>query len=120
MEMKGAKALVVGMAKSGIASVELLRKHGAQVRATDLKPPDPDLAQRLEELRIPFQQQSPQAFEGANLIVLSPGVPTDLEALEVARKRGATVIGEVELASSFLQGPVLGITGSNGKTTTTA
>jgi len=69
---------------------------------------------------VPFDLQSPEAFEGADLIVLSPGVPADLEPLVAARRRGATVIGEVELASYFLEGPVLGITGSNGKTTTTA
>ena len=71
MEIKGAKALVVGMAKSGIASVELLLKHGAEVQATDLKPPDRDLAERLEKLGIPLQKQSAQVFEGANLIVLA-------------------------------------------------
>ena len=52
--------------------------------------------------------------------VLSPGVPADLEPIQAARKRGVTVMGEVELASYFLKGPVIGITGSNGKTTTTA
>src|SRR5579863_8459883 len=107
------------MAKSGLASVELLVRQGAKVRATDIKAAA-DVQQRLEELRVPFQLQSPEVFDGADLIVLSPGVPVDLDPLEVARRRGAAVIGEVELASYFLQGPVVGITGSNGKTTTTA
>jgi UDP-N-acetylmuramoylalanine--D-glutamate ligase len=119
VKIKGANALVVGMAKSGMASVELLRKHGAHVRATDLKP-EPAVLQSLEKLGVPFAPQADTVFQAANLIVLSPGVPSDLAGLEAARRRGATVIGEVELAGYFLEGPVIGITGSNGKTTTTA
>lgn len=117
--LAGARALVVGMAKSGMASAELLLKHGAGVRATYLQM-DREAEKRLKELQVPFQLQSPEVFENADLIVLSPGVPADLEPLKNARRRGATVIGEVELASYFLQGPIMGITGSNGKTTTTA
>jgi UDP-N-acetylmuramoylalanine--D-glutamate ligase len=120
MELKGARALVVGMARSGLASVELLVKQGAEVRATDLKAPAPEVLHELEVLRAPFAVQAPEVFDHADLIVLSPGVPTDLEPIGAARKRGAIVIGEVELASYFLRGPVIGITGSNGKTTTTA
>jgi UDP-N-acetylmuramoylalanine--D-glutamate ligase len=119
LEIEGAKALVVGMAKSGMASVELLVKHGAEVRATDLKA-DPQTRRRLDDLGVPFDLQSDEVFRNPDLIVLSPGVPADLEPLETARRRGATVIGEVELAGYFLEGPVMGITGSNGKTTTTA
>jgi UDP-N-acetylmuramoylalanine--D-glutamate ligase len=119
MEFKGVTTLVVGMAKSGLASVELLLKQGAQVRATDLNL-SAEVKQRLEELHVPFELQLPEVFEGADLIVLSPGVPADLDSLEGARRRGADIIGEVELASYFLKGPIMGITGSNGKTTTTA
>jgi UDP-N-acetylmuramoylalanine--D-glutamate ligase len=118
-KISGAKTLVVGMAKSGTASVELLVKQGAVVRATDLKA-DPQVKKRLDEIGVPFDLQSSAVFEKAELIVLSPGVPADLDALEAARRRGARVIGEVELAAYFLEGPVIGITGSNGKTTTTA
>ena len=117
--ISGARALVVGMAKSGMASVELLLKQGAVVRATDLKV-EPQTRRRLDDLGVAFDLQSDGVFAGAALIVLSPGVPADLELVEAARRRGATVIGEVELASYFLEGPVMGITGSNGKTTTTA
>jgi UDP-N-acetylmuramoylalanine--D-glutamate ligase len=120
MRFDRTKALVVGIAKSGLASVELLAKQGAEVRATDLRLPASDALHELEALQASFALQSPDVFERADLIVLSPGVPTDLEPLEAARKRGVTVMGEVELASYFLQGPVIGITGSNGKTTTTA
>jgi UDP-N-acetylmuramoylalanine--D-glutamate ligase len=118
-DLAGTRALVVGMAKSGVATVELLIRHGAEVRATDLHLTS-DAARRLEQLGVPFAPQSDGVFDGADLIVLSPGVPADLSPLESARRRGAEVIGEVELASYFLEGPVMGITGSNGKTTTTA
>jgi UDP-N-acetylmuramoylalanine--D-glutamate ligase len=120
MNLEGTKSLVVGMAKSGVASVELLVKQGALVRATDLHAAAPGWARELDALHVPFVLQTPEVFQAADLIVLSPGVPADLEPLDAARKRGATVIGEVELASYFLKGPIIGITGSNGKTTTTA
>lgn len=122
MQLNGTKALVVGMKKSGMASAELLARHGASVRATDLKPLDQlaEAAPLLERLGIPFAQQTPVVFEGCDLIVPSPDVPFDLAPLVEARKRGVTVIGEVELAAPFLKGKTIGITGSNGKTTTTS
>lgn len=116
------KALVVGMKKSGLASAELLARQGAEVRATDLKPLAslPEAGEVLGRLGIPFEQQSPAVFEGVDTIVLSPDVPADLPALSEARARGVRVIGEVELAAPFLKGKTIGITGSNGKTTTTS
>lgn len=115
-------ALVVGMKKSGLASAALLGRQGFTVRATDIKPLDqlPDAREALERLHIPFAPQSPEVFEGCDWIVLSPDVPADLPALEAARRRGARVIGEVELAAPLLKGKTIGITGSNGKTTTTS
>ena len=105
------KALVVGMERSGRAAAEFLRGQGADVTATDLKPHD-----------VPgFRLQSEELFdEQWDRIVISPGVPADLPGLERARAHGIEVIGEVELAAPFLRGPVIGITGSNGKTTTTS
>src|SRR4051812_33902166 len=104
MELQGIRALVVGMEKSGRASADFLRERGADVTASDLTPHD-----------VPgFRLQSDTLFdEKWDLIVLSPGVP-------VEAARGAAVIGEVELAAAYLRGPVIGITGSNGKTTTTS
>jgi len=118
MNLKETKTLVVGMQKSGVAAAEFLLGQGAIVRATDLKPLDqlPDVAR----LGIPFSQQTPEVFEGCDLIVLSPDVPADLPPLDAARQRGVLVIGEVELAAPFLKGRNIGITGSNGKTTTTS
>ncbi len=122
MRLKGTKALVVGMKKSGMASAELLARHGATVRATDLKPLEElgEARELLERLDIPFARQTPEVFEGCDVIVLSPDVPADLAPLEEARRRGVRVIGEVELAAPFLKGETIGITGSNGKTTTTS
>ena len=118
MNLTGIQALVVGMKKSGVASAALLAREGARVRATDLKPLDE--LPGVEELHIPFAQQTPAVFEGAELIVLSPDVPADLAPLAEARRRGVPVIGEVELAAPFLKGRTIGSTGSNGKTTTTS
>jgi UDP-N-acetylmuramoylalanine--D-glutamate ligase len=112
MNLEGAKAVVVGMARSGVAAAELLLEKGARVRAVDQKP--------VSVPGIPVEIQTGASFADADLIVLSPGVPADLEELETARRRGVPVIGDLELASWFLQGGIAGITGSNGKTTTTA
>jgi len=125
MRLNGTKALVVGMKKSGMASVELLVRQGATVRATDLKSIEElaelgEARELLRRLDIPFARQTAEVFEGCDLIVLSPDVPADLPALLEARRRGVRVIGEVELAAPFLKGETIGITGSNGKTTTTS
>jgi UDP-N-acetylmuramoylalanine--D-glutamate ligase len=108
--------------KSGLASVRLLLQHGANVRATDVKPLSQmaEAAATLELLGVPFTQQADAVFEGFDLIVISPGVPADLPALAAARAQGTRVVGEVELAAPFLRGRTIGITGTNGKTTTTA
>jgi UDP-N-acetylmuramoylalanine--D-glutamate ligase len=116
--LQNARVLVVGMKKSGVASAKLLLRLGAQVRATDLKPLDQ--LPEARELGIPFAIQTPEVFENTDLVVLSPDVPTDLPPLEAARRRGVPAIGEVELAAPFLKGKTVGITGSNGKTTTTS
>jgi len=122
IQLRDAKVLVVGLKKSGMASAEFLLRHGAVVSLTDLKdlaelPGGPEFASRLG---LPFRLQNAETFEGYDLIVLSPDVPADLPQLAAARGRGTPVIGEVELAAPFLQGRTIGITGSNGKTTTTS
>ena len=111
MKIEEAKILVVGMERSGRAAFAFLHARGADVTATDLKQQDVDK----------FRIQTDELFdEPWETIVISPGVPADLAPLERARARGVNVIGEVELAAPFLKGPVIGITGSNGKTTTTS
>jgi UDP-N-acetylmuramoylalanine--D-glutamate ligase len=117
MKVDGARVVVVGMARSGVAAVELLLEQGARVTAVDQSAmANP----RLAQLDVSVQPQEASAFEGADLVVLSPGVPADLEVLQSVRGRGIPVVGDLELASWFLKGEVIGITGSNGKTTTTA
>ncbi|MFN0171984.1 MAG: UDP-N-acetylmuramoyl-L-alanine--D-glutamate ligase [Bryobacteraceae bacterium] len=122
MDFSGLKVVVVGMERSGVAAVELLARKGARVTATDVKTlvELPQAAAVIERLGVRFEPQSHEVFEDADWIVLSPGVPADLPDLGPARARGAVVCGDVELAGLFLRGRRIGITGSNGKTTTTA
>ena len=120
MDLRGESVLVIGTKRSGLGAIELLLKQGARVRAMDAQPLPPEEQARFDALGVPVAIQSGENMGNARLIVLSPAVPWDLPMLDEARRRGIRVIGEVELAASFLQGPVIGITGSNGKTTTTA
>lgn len=112
-QLQGTRVVVVGMARSGVAAIRLLRQNGARVRAVDEK-----LTGEMEGVAV--EPQTEAAFRDAELVVISPGVPADLELLAPVRARSVPVIGELELAAPFLQGPSIGITGSNGKTTTTA
>jgi len=117
MKLEGARVVVVGMARSGVAAVELLIGKGARVTAVDAEPVKDE---RLIEWGIEVHGQVRASFADADLIVLSPGVPPDTQVIGMSRRQGVPVIGDVELASWFLQGETIGITGSNGKTTTTA
>jgi UDP-N-acetylmuramoylalanine--D-glutamate ligase len=114
--------LVVGMEKTGLASVEFLVQQGESVTATDTRAlaEMPAAAALLGRLKVPFVPQSAAPFTTSDLVVTSPGVPDDIEPLDAARSAGVTVFGEVELAEPYLKGETIGITGSNGKTTTTA
>ncbi len=112
-ELRGKRVVVVGMARSGVAAIKLLRQRGSRVRAVDEKPMG-----GIEGVTV--EPQTDAAFRDAELVVISPGVPADLDLLTPVRSRGVPVIGELELAAPYLQGPNIGITGTNGKTTTTA
>jgi UDP-N-acetylmuramoylalanine--D-glutamate ligase len=116
-KLRGKRVAVVGMAKSGIAAVELLIEQGAMVIAVDQKSVT---NARLIALGVEVRSQDPTAIVGVDLLVLSPGVPADSDIAQAARRARISVIGDLELASWFLQGDTIGITGSNGKTTTTA
>lgn len=105
--------VVVGTGLSGVGALRLLRKKGALVRVVDEK-----VKGEMEGVTI--EPQTAAAFRDAELVVISPGVPPDLDLFAALRERGVPVIGELELAAPFLQGRNIGITGTNGKTTTTA
>jgi len=110
-----ARVLVYGLGLSGRAAARLLLAHGATVLAVDDKAVDAgDLAGRIELVT------SRELPADVDLVVVSPGVPLDKPVLEAARRGGVPVIAEVELAFPFLNGPLIAITGSNGKSTTTA
>lgn len=124
MELKDKRILVVGLGKSGVASAIFLRKQGAQVTVSDVRSVEA-LAAELPALldagiMVEAGGHGLLTFRRQDLIVVSPGVPFDTPELVQARNLGTPVIGELELASRFLKGNILAITGSNGKTTTTA
>jgi UDP-N-acetylmuramoylalanine--D-glutamate ligase len=123
MELKDKRVLVVGLGKSGVASALFLKAHGARVTVSDTKSGD-ELRNEIPVLldhgiTVETGGHGDRTFRGQDLIVVSPGVPVDAPPLVQARALGETVIGEVELAAHFLYGPIIAITGSNGKTTTT-
>ena len=123
VELHGKKVLVVGIARSGVAAARLLAARGAVVIANDLKN-ESELGGVVDELRklgimVSLGGHPESLFSNADLIVLSPGVPADLEPLETARRAGVEIISEPELAGRFLRGRMIGVTGSNGKTTVT-
>lgn len=123
MEYNGKKALVCGMARSGIAAAKLLNRLGARVTLQDMK--------KREEISadvLALEGEGIVLYTGANpdeiacaqdLIVLSPGIPCDLPFIAVAEEAGIEVISEVELAYRLTPCPITAITGTNGKTTTT-
>jgi UDP-N-acetylmuramoylalanine--D-glutamate ligase len=123
MELKNKRVLVVGLGRSGAASAIFLQEHGARVIVSDSKSEaqlQRDVPALLDRgISIETGQHGERTFRDQDLIVVSPGVPSDQPQLQHARSLGIPVIGEVELAFRFLQGKVLAITGSNGKTTTT-
>lgn len=123
MDLKTKHVVVVGLANSGLAAARFLLQKGAKVTITDKAPLSMcnDRAQKAKELGVALELggHSRNTFEKADLIVVSPGVPHTIDPLQQARARGIEVIGEVELAGRFITAPVIAITGTNGKTTTT-
>ncbi|HMF89047.1 MAG TPA: UDP-N-acetylmuramoyl-L-alanine--D-glutamate ligase [Candidatus Angelobacter sp.] len=123
MELKNKRVLVVGLGRSGAASAFFLQDHGAKVTVSDEKSEaqlQNEIAALLDRgVSIETGRHGERTFRDQDLIVVSPGVPSDQPQLQHARTLGVPVIGEVELAFRFLQGKVIAITGSNGKTTTT-
>jgi UDP-N-acetylmuramoylalanine--D-glutamate ligase len=123
MELNGKRVLVVGLGRSGVASALFLKSQGARVTVSDVKSPE----QLREEIPVLLDHgiavetggHGERTFQNQDLIVVSPGIPVDAAPIAQARALGQPVIGEIELAAEFLPVPIVAITGSNGKTTTT-
>ncbi|MEQ9618190.1 MAG: UDP-N-acetylmuramoyl-L-alanine--D-glutamate ligase [Deltaproteobacteria bacterium] len=122
MELNGRKVLVVGVGKTGIATVKFLLKKGAKVSVSDNSPIE-KIREQAEMLgsrgvRLEAGRHIRETFLSAETIVLSPGVSFNIPPVRDALEEGIEVISEVELASRFIDKPVIAVTGSNGKTTT--
>jgi len=119
-ELAGRRVLVVGLARSGVAASEALVAQGAKVTAYDR---DESIdAGRLRELGVEVRLglEEEQLLQGIDLVVTSPGVPADAPSIAGAHARGIDVWSELELGARLLPNPLVAITGTNGKTTTTA
>lgn len=117
------KFLVVGLARSGIACARFLRDRGGAVTATDFRPIDAldEGVKGLKNLGIEIETggHNTKTFLDSDIIVVSPGVPMSIRPIRAARDDGIDVISEIELAYGFINAPIIAITGTNGKTTTT-
>lgn len=125
MEFTGKKVLVVGTGKSGIAAAELLQKKNAKmvIFEGNNKLQETEIRAKSEafaEAKIVIGELQEQDMDALDIVVLSPGVPTDLPMVNKLREKGLPIIGEIELAYQCAKGKILAITGTNGKTTTTA
>ena len=116
----GARVVVLGAARSGVAAAELLARRGGRVILSDIRDSISE-AERLEAagVRLELGGHRPDTLADAELIVLSPGVSPRLPAVDRARQQGTPVISEVELAARWLRGRIVAVTGTKGKTTTT-
>jgi UDP-N-acetylmuramoylalanine--D-glutamate ligase len=124
IDLSGKHLLVVGLARTGIATALFCAARGAIVTATDMRSAE-ELGEAAEKLceagvRVVFGGYVPNILQGQELVVPSPAVSADAPLLQHARSLGLTIWSEIELASHFLYGQLIGITGSNGKTTTTS
>ncbi len=115
------RVTVAGAARSGVAAAELLARRGARVILSDARA-DLPAAASLRGLGVTLELggHTRETFTSAELVVLSPGVRPDLDVVQAARERGIPIIAEIELASRWLRGRVIAITGTKGKSTTTA
>jgi UDP-N-acetylmuramoylalanine--D-glutamate ligase len=122
IELRKMRVLAVGLARTGVATALFCAKHNAAVTATDLRTQSElgDAPARLREAGVALELGGHQekTYLAQDLIIPSPGVPADDALLARARAKGITIWSEIELAYRFLEGELIGITGSNGKTTT--
>jgi len=123
MNVNNKKTLVMGLAKTGVACARFLARRGARVTATDMRN-ESELSAVMTELhglniRFVLGRHDEADFLESELIVVSPGVPQDHPMLAAALAAKREIISEIELASRFITAPLVAITGTNGKTTTT-
>jgi UDP-N-acetylmuramoylalanine--D-glutamate ligase len=123
MNLRNKRVLVVGLGESGRAAARFLTARGAVVTATDSQPPEKlgSVAELLNlGVTLHVGGHPAELFAEQDIVIPSPGVPWDLPQLEAARRLGIEVVGELEVAAAMLRGRVIGVTGTNGKTTTTS
>lgn len=123
-DLRGKKTVVLGLGRSGVATCKYCVSKGAKVYASDCKKAE-DLGESIASIRdigvhFSFGKNDPSLLAKADIVIASPGVPLELEGLSDAMVRGAPVIGEMELAVSEIKTPIIAVTGTNGKTTTTS
>jgi UDP-N-acetylmuramoylalanine--D-glutamate ligase len=123
MDLNGKKVLVVGLARTGLATAKFLKAQGSIVTTTEVKPKEEmkEATQDLEGMDISMEWGShrTETFLKSDLIIVSPGVDPNIEPIQKALQKGVRVISELELAYHFIQVPIIAVTGTNGKTTTT-
>jgi len=123
MDLDGRKVLVVGLARTGLATTKFLKAKGSMVMTTEAKPKAEmkEAVQELEGMEIPMEWggHRTETFLKQDLVVLSPGVDPNIEPIRKAVEKGIDVISEIELAYHFIPIPIIAVTGTNGKTTTT-
>ncbi|MCB0406678.1 MAG: UDP-N-acetylmuramoyl-L-alanine--D-glutamate ligase [Bdellovibrionales bacterium] len=121
-ELRGKRILIVGLARTGVALAKFLSRHEADVTISDHKS-KAELANYLDKIsdvnvKLELGGHQPKTFLNQDIIILSPGVPSHLKLFDYAKSRGVHVTGEFEFCSRFVKEPVIAITGTNGKTTT--
>jgi UDP-N-acetylmuramoylalanine--D-glutamate ligase len=123
IDLHGRKILVVGMARTGIATAKFLKAKGSLVTTTEVKPEE-EMKQAVQELKdidisTEWGGHQTETFLRQDIIVVSPGVDLSIDPIQKAIQHGVRIISEIELACHFIRVPIIAVTGTNGKTTTT-
>jgi len=120
MKVEGKNVLVAGFARTGQAVVEFLRSHKCAVTVSEMKPASEfgELPPKYPDIEFEFGGHVVETFMKAGVIVLSPGIPDTIPPVQAAKRAGIPILSEIELAYHYIQGTLIGITGTNGKSTT--